>query len=478
MTSSSLEQQPEAAVTQSLLLADRWSKAWYRLGQLFLVLVTVITCLISLRLHERRFSGFDVSPLIDGGWRVLSGQAAGRDFIGTFPASLNLMVAWSYRLFGMSWHSIGVLASLLTGLLCILGMRVAGLLRPSLGSLNALSLAGIYVAAQLTILIYINYLWHASMVQAFGTYAALSIAVLLLRRTKPRVLVECFLHLTLALSFLVLSKPNTAFPMILLCFGVLWLGDVSRVFLVSLVASVLGGSCLLLRGVHLNLLEMLLAYRGLTGRLIPKPLFVGFFYNVNFWAAINLLAYVALAPLLLSLVRYFSSTRRSLFQVPLNVLATGCIAIALIGFSTNFDFKLTDTPLLLLGAGLLAMTGRPNPLLLRRTLLTTAMLAIVGLFLGVTRARMQIMGQWAAESCAPRLRLSGDPFFGRLIACYTMPETLAEIDSVLAKTPHTAVFFGSTLEFLYARNHFPHPFIFRSGGIQAPPIRSQVNQRS
>ncbi len=439
--------------------------AWQRLRdrslvfwslQLALVVITVATCLVSLNLHERRFSGFDVSPMIDGGWRVFLGQAAGSDFIGTFPPSLNLAVASAFRLFGVNWRAIGIAASLLTGILCLLGLRIAHLLRSTLGNAKCSLLSFVYVTSQLTTLIYINYLWHASMAQQIGMYAVLATFALLSIPASTHTTVELSLHLLLSLPLLLLSKPNTAFPAIALCFAALWVAKRSRVYVASLALGVLLLSSLLLHAAHSNLLQMLLSYKGLTGRLIPKPLFIGLFYNVNFGAAINVMAWLVLIPLLgLALPQLWRS--RGALSPPFALLSIGSVAVSLIGFCTNFDFKITDAPLLLLGISLLIVSSKePLATLTSKLLFTTVALALVGLFLGATRVRMQLMGQWGG-SCGPQARIT-DSFFNNLLVCEAFPQTLAEVDHALEQLPpHPRVFFGSSFEFLYARQHLTPP---------------------
>lgn len=429
----------------------------YWLTQAVLVGVVCATCLISLHLHELRFSGFDVSPMIDGGWRVYLGQAAGRDFIGTSPASLNLGVALAYHLFGVTWRAIGIAASLLTGILCLLGLRVANLLRSTLGDGKVTVLTFVYVATQLTTLIYINYLWHASMAQQIGMYAVLTTVVLLVNPVSPRLTAECSLHLLLALPILVLSKPNTAFPVVGLCFGALWVGKRNRVYLGSLAVTVLLLSSLLLRAAHMNLLSMLEAYKGLTGRLIPKALVAGLFYGLTFWAAINIMTWLLLIPLLSVAIPRMWRHRRDV-QPSIALLSIGSVAISLIGYCTNFDYKMTDDPLLLIGIAIFVITSRRTQgLLTSRLVITTVGLALVGLFLGLTRSRMQIAAQWAAEDCGSRVRIT-DAFFNQLSVCRAFPQTLAEVDQAVAHLPpNPSVFFGSSLEFLYARQHLTPP---------------------
>lgn len=119
----------------------------YNSARLGLLLLSGLAAAFTLRVSVYRFGGFDLAPLIDSGWRVVSGQVPGRDFVNTVPASLYLFVAFLFRHLGVNWRALGLGAVLLFGVYTLLGFRVSGLLSTTLGRSKALLVCCIYVAA-------------------------------------------------------------------------------------------------------------------------------------------------------------------------------------------------------------------------------------------------------------------------------------------------------------------------------------------
>src|ERR1700712_4795871 len=86
-----------------------------------------VVCVISLIMGRNGFDEYDMSPMIDSGWRVLSGQSPGRDFLVTFPPAVYLLTALFFRIFGVTWHAIILGACLVYGIMLVLGLRVSAL---------------------------------------------------------------------------------------------------------------------------------------------------------------------------------------------------------------------------------------------------------------------------------------------------------------------------------------------------------------
>src|SRR5579875_2133758 len=99
----------------------------------FLALCT-IACLciaiLNLPLLQYRFGGYDLSPLIDSGWRVYMGQVPNRDFICTFPPILYLAVALAFHVFGIHWLAITITGAIFPLVLTAAGLHVLCTLRP------------------------------------------------------------------------------------------------------------------------------------------------------------------------------------------------------------------------------------------------------------------------------------------------------------------------------------------------------------
>lgn len=293
--------------------------------------------------------------------------------------------------------------------------------------------------------------------------------------------VELFLHLAAGLAGLILSKPNISYPAIALCMSVLLIAKISKRFVWGALALAVTASIFLLSTVHLSLFSMLESYKGLANRLVPKMLFLGTFFNISFMEGMAAIPTFAVIAPLCSLVAVLGwRHRRGLLAHPLDLLGFGCIGLAWIGFCTNADAKLTDTPTLLFGSLILVLTASfPTGQLRSRLLWTSCGLLYLAFFAGLTRERMQTIGMWGDEGCGPRVVLH-DRFFGTFHNCKPFVSVLSEIDqAVLSLPPGSRVFFGTDLEFSYARNHIASPAhlpLWWHDGTSFP--HSQVHQIS
>lgn len=415
----------------------------------------LVASALSLRLSRHAFTGYDVSPMIDAGWRVLSGQAPGSDFIVTFPPSLYLAVALSFHFFGVTWHAIALGEVILYLAMLILGLRLAALLPATRPAVLA---AAAYTHGQTILLISINYPWHASMAQSFASYAFLATLVLLLNQTAPiRRTVEPWAHLTLAVTLLLLSKPNSAYPAILACLAILVLARPFRVLpILAVTTSAPILASLALHRVHTTLWQMLHSYLGLTGRMLPRGLLLGITGPpLPHYALVNLLVYAILAPVLTASTLILWQHRTSLPHKPVLLLALAAIVVSLCGMATNYDFKLTDTPLILLAVTILAAYAAPqtspDPINFRLYVTSLVLLAFAA-YLGRARYRML----WNEPACPVETTIA-DPFLGSMKVCDTLANTLTETDRILAENPQATIFFGPSMEFLYAGRHLPSP---------------------
>jgi hypothetical protein len=435
--------------------------AGYQTGWAALIVGVAASCGLSLLFTHHDFAGFDLSPMIDIGWRIVCGQVPGRDFIVTFPPALNLLTAAAFRVFGVTWHALGLTACIVCVALCLLGMRVAWITRLAWGRATAFQLAMVYVASQCLVLVSLNVPWHSSLSEAFAIYAVLTTAALLsLPERKLWLRRELTVHLVLATSVLVLCKPNTAYPAIVLCLLVLYRAGFRRRYLVGVLAVGAGIASALLAVVHNSLWSMAVAYAGLTGRLIPKPLIINIAYAIE--VRNGLAEIVIYAVLLFGLKEFVGVLRKSpreLLKQPVELLAIGSVLVGFLGMATNFDLKLTDMPLVLLGMMLFSVTSARAT----RSQLWTTRNAILfccffALYVGRVRLRMQSVGDWAQEGCGPEKVWINDPFLGHMKVCPVVPASLAQMDETTVRVPTGEhVFFGPSLEFMYARDRMQSP---------------------
>ena len=134
------------------------------MGLLFLLCVLLVGA--DTVFLQYRFAGYDLSPLIDAGWRVFSGQVPNRDFICTFPPILYLAVDVAFHLFGVRWFSIIVAGGVFSLLLTIAGLRVLHQLRPQTDDTSVRWLALVYSGLQMMLLLAVGFPWHSTWTQA------------------------------------------------------------------------------------------------------------------------------------------------------------------------------------------------------------------------------------------------------------------------------------------------------------------------
>lgn len=440
-------------------------KQLYRLGFIGIIFATVFVCCSNLRIGIYRFGGYDLSPLIDVGWRITSGQVPYRDFICTLPPSLYLLVAAMFKLRGVNWQSLLLAASVSSFLFILVGLRIVSLMRANFGGPARLLIFTAYSFGVLEGLLAVNHPWHSTLAQDFIVYAALgTLALINAKSVTRRHLVELGCHLTIAYAGLLLSKPNTAFPALMLCIACLVIAGMVR-FAVIISAATLCVASLALGTVHASLFQMLKTYSGLGDRALPRFFFIGVipthtaFGNTDFsiFGLETVVLYFVLCPVLLLCLRLYWRNRAHLQPNAALILGWGCCLVSLIGLGTNVDIKIVDAPAMLLGLAILTLIHQEftSPLLGRYVAACFSIL-FLAFFFSLTRARMINVGEWATNDCGPRI-LFHDSFFGTFHNCAVLPEILHTVDSTIAANPSSRVFFGPRLEFLYARDRISSP---------------------
>ena len=409
--------------------------------------------LLSLKLLQYRFGGYDLSPLIDSGWRVYQGQAPNRDFICTFPPILYLAAALAFRILGVRWLAITLAGTIFPVILTLAGLRILYLLRAHLSENRLRWLAVIYSTLQMTLLLAIGFPWHSSWTQAISLYALLA-TFALPTLSSPRS-IELLSHLIAAEALLLLAKPNVALPILLGCTLALLLARRPRAALLGLLGAALLSS-LLLAFTHTSLLATFRVYLQLTSRFRPGHFLAGILYNKDL--SVGFQRWTIYAVLLPAAVWLIAQTLRRAPSPPLwlRVLAlTGALATWL-GIGTNVEFALVDAPTLLLGTALIAVV-RSRTFARLALSATTYVLFAIALFYGLSRARMQEIGVWAeAETCSSEAHIH-DPFFGVFTTCRNLGSVLEETDSTIHTLAPQSIFFGPRMEFLYARERLASP---------------------
>lgn len=210
--------------------------------------------------------------------------------------------------------------------------------------------------------------------------------------------------------------------------------------------------------VHTTLWRTIAVYSQLQGRFWSNTLFEGFLIDPGVDSGQTwLLVAICVAPVFWML-GYGLVRRKELgLSGPMLLLATAGFVVTLIGLETDAEFRIVETPTLLLGGVVLYLGTAERARSLWPPLRRAALgLLTVATFLSATRARMQAVGSWAEDTCAPRVDFN-DRFFGAFHACQLFKTVLQESDATVEAHPQARVFFGPRLEFQYAREGLPSP---------------------
>lgn len=407
-----------------------------------------------------RFGGYDLSPLIDSGWRLMQGQVPNRDFLCTFPPITYLGAGLAFRLFGVHWTSLTAMSVLFTLVLTVCGMRVLLLLRARLGEAPVLRLSFVFAVLQAIPLLVVGHPWHSTWTQAAALWAFVATFALLELPAPVQVRArwELLVHLGLAETLLILAKPNTGMPTLVFCTGVLLLRKELRVRAVGAVCAAGVLASLAMLAVHTTLLQQWRTYSSLNSRFVPKGYLDQIvFHRQQYLGLEKLTAFIAVLP---ALVWVLWLVGRSVLQHRLravHLLGLGACLVSIIGFGTNADYPIVDTPAMLLGAALLASTAWSSFAWFESAYAfgLYSLLVLAGFFCG-TRQRMQQVGEWG-DSCGNWFTSEQDPFFGHFHSCPAFFDVLHAADRAVADAGSRDVFFGPRLEFLYARERLASP---------------------
>jgi hypothetical protein len=421
------------------------------------MLAALTSAAVNILFGMSEFGGFDLSPLIDSGWRVAHGQIPNVDFICTFPPSSYLLTALAFKAFGVHWLSILLAEDILYLLLCSLGLRLCWILFLAQPKKQPNSLAWLYVGAQSVVLLSVNHLWHSTTASGFAAYAILA-TYALLRLPSSRHRVEVTAHIAFAFSVLLLSKPNTGWPATLLCMVcLLWVRS-SVVYAGIALSTAALADTLVLAGFHMRVADVLRGYSGLSGRAIPRLFLVGIHPTRSRAGEITVaFTYLFLAIPAFRIIQVAWKNRHSLQDSPADFVCFAAALVTLIGLGTNWDVKAVDVPPFLVGAALLAtMHAGRYARILPAVQTSVAVFCLFAVVVGFERLRMRSDGPWAGDSYGKTVRIH-DRFFGDFNTHASFAALLQEVDGVVANSHQKRIFFGPRMEFLYARENLASP---------------------
>jgi hypothetical protein len=418
-----------------------------------LALAVLLLAVANLHIGQSEFGGYDLSVVIDSGWRVMNGQIPNLSFISTLPPSLYLLVAAAFRVFGVNWFAILITESLLYLLFCFLGLRLCWLLRSVRGNSRERYLPFIYIAAQSLLLLSVNHLYHSTMAIRVATYSILATYTLIRQTSSAQRAREATAHVGFSFAFLLLCKPNTAWAALLFC--ILCLAMDRRLWLPALQAVVAAAvvDAALLAVFHISFYNAFVGYFGVSNRAVPRMFFPG----SSIPDGPVLLTYGLLVYPAIKIIQIIWQDRSREWASSTVLLVVSAALVSLIGFGTNWDLKIVDVPPFLIGAAILADTNAERyKRLIRPLLWSCSLFLIFATYMGVDRFRMKAVGPWAGPTYGPLITIH-DQFFGDFKARQVFAEILSQVDIVSKSVAGQKIFFGPRMEFLYARNGFVSP---------------------
>lgn len=406
-----------------------------------------------------RFGGYDLSPLIDSGWRLLQGQVPNRDFLCTFPPITYLGATLAFRLFGVRWLSFSLTSVLFTAVLTLCGLRTFLLLRPRLKDELVLRLSLVFALLQAIPFLVVGHPWHSTWTQGAALWAfAATFALLEVSAHEKSKRWELLIHLGLAQALLLLAKPNTGMPTLVFCTLALFFRKQLRVPALGVLCAAAIVASLLMLSVHTSLLQQWRVYSSLNSRFVPQGyLDLIVFHRQQYLGLEKLTAFIAVVPALAWVIwRITRDLLRRRFTV-ISLLAGGACLVSIIGFGTNADYPIVDTPTLLFGAALLGITEWSSFAWFEGAyaFAVYSLLVLAAFFCG-TRQRMQQVGEWG-DTCGNWFATEQDPFFGKFRSCPAFFDVLHATDQAVAASGSKQVFFGPRIEFFYARERLESP---------------------
>ena len=468
----------EYAALIVVALAWGWviASEWDRLPQMSNIAAVAISVLAATFLGNfvywagmHQFGGFDYSILVDVAWRIVQGQAPYRDFICPLPPIFYISAAAAFKLWGIRWASLQALAGMFTAItffwLFAIASRIMGRWSAFLVcvaiEMAAMGLAGIW--------------WYNDVTPIIASIFALSTVALIQALGESKQGFWRSVSWASSLGLLVMAKPNTAAPLVIVgVLAVLFMAwKVGR--LVEMLHPLFWSMAVpffFFWAANVNPLDMLRSYvSAAQSRTVADP-FIGWriiSYGDRMRGAI-IIAGVGWPLLRLfaghdwhpnSLAADYAERRGRL----LRLLFISFAAISIIAMTTNGEMKESDAPLLICAAALCPLAGiklLPSADVITRVTRATLIAMICWCaFLGAMRYRTATVGEHEFYEWDQTLRESPwEPFFAGFQGSDTLYRTISQARMAITANPdryHQEVWFGPRMEFLYAVMLMPSP---------------------
>ncbi len=425
----------------------RWSYPDRLPGRVLIITSTIV----SARFGMHQLGTYDVSSIVDLGWRYELGQVPFRDFPLTLPPAFSATVRICWSILGHNWGSFVGGSTVIT--ICLVLCAWVALSRTEFDSARNEVLVSLAIVIPH---IAIGHIWHSAMASQI---AVVTVLWLVAWRSSPSRRSATVLGLFLGL--LLLSKPNIAGPLTLISGAWIFLHWRSRhvlALLISLVASV--GTVLVISKsdpsrVLATTIE-LLSSRSRPTQLLPDGLdnFSTFVFVSTY--AMLLAALIGSGGTVLHTLVHKGHFARMTF-----LLGLGCAIASLAGMATNWDTKSSDMPLAILAVLLVLWStdsvGTGGPISKSRTVLASAVivgLTLLNLSVGSTRWRMELAGPMTQPEPTATLKRR---VLGGVHAAPILQAVDQQLTQALAESEDRNVFLGPRLEIFYSRFSLESP---------------------
>ena len=405
---------------------------------------------------NEQFGGFDQSIMTDLGWRLANGQKPYLDFACTMPPGFALGAKYAFLIWGRFWHAQLYMTALFTGVtflwFCFLFNRI----------FHSLALA-IFTAFCLECItnLSLSYWWYNTTSSIAG---GLFLASAFLYLWRPKA-VEYQASYCLSLFLLAMMKPNTAMPLILAAVVILVSAPGNRIRTVLLSGVTLAALYGFLVANSFPVGLLWLSYKaGGESRTLGKSILLQLYLNRRGMLQVGGIFTVALlGPFFYyknSILHFFRT--KDYFSVRVFLLLCLGPVVGLLAMLTNGELKFVDMVLPMVSGVVLffhrpdfALSHKqPKPFIQRNYIILFAILAAIGLYSGVTRFRVGLVGPFFQEPADHRTE---SPFFADLRTGEGFAEILKEEKSVMDSNLRGPIFFGPRMEFSYAAFNIQSP---------------------
>ncbi|HXI43463.1 MAG TPA: hypothetical protein VNH83_26010 [Bryobacteraceae bacterium] len=414
------------AVASASLVAPVIERAKWILGAL------MAECVYWFGMHQ--FGGYDFAVTVESAYRVLQGQIPYRDFFCSLPPLFFLPAAMAFRLFGVHWYALQILAAVFA---FVTFYWLAWLFRKSGCEHPVLAALAIEVGSMVSL----SFWWYNNVTAIVAAIFALS-CFAWERAKDPHWTVRASFCASMAM--LALAKPNTA-ALILLA-GFIYVLRVDRTVIVETVlAAVIAVSALSLHGISVgNLFADYLMVATARGTSDP---WIG--WRIN-GLDDNLRAFVQVSIFLTALIAGWKSVRW---------LSWVCVAVALLAMTTNGEMKEVDCALLVVAVAVSCHDGKAK----RFAAMALTVLIFCGFYMGLSRYRVATIGEHRFHEYSQDEVQPPTAFFKGFYGSGTLKRTIEQAELAAHVGPKFCnkqglcvdmdapnVFYGPRLEWMYA----------------------------